>query len=81
MATIEERVVVTREFVSLLFMQVCAVADATDEEILQVCNAQNECGTSAGWSWVVREGNAPTPEAKPGPCETYPGRLHFLAGC
>ena len=37
--TTMERVVVSREFMGLFSMQVCAVKDATDEEILEVCRA------------------------------------------
>jgi hypothetical protein len=50
-----ERVVVTRAFLGICHMQVCAVADATDEEILTTCNSQNPSGTSGGWSRVIRE--------------------------
>lgn len=76
----EERVVVTRPFVGLIHMQVCAVADATDEEILEVCNRDNPSFTSAGWSYVHRN-NTEHPNLNPGPCQDFPGRVHFLVGC
>lgn len=36
-----DRVLVIRTFVGICHMQVCAVNDATDEEILAVCNHAN----------------------------------------
>ena|SRR3990172_6866517 len=80
-----ERVVISKMFVSLLFMQVCAVPDATDEEILELCNRKNVCGTSAGWSYVVRAKRDDdywiTDNHLPKPCEQFAPRLHFLVGC
>lgn len=40
------KVVVTRPFMGICGMQVCAHKDATDEEILAVCNGENPSGTS-----------------------------------
>jgi hypothetical protein len=71
-----ERVVITNAFVGFCHMQVCAVSDATDEEILLVCNSQNPSGTSNGWTMVLRDG-----EGGPVACEQEPGRMHFLAVC
>lgn len=70
------RVIVTKPMVGVCHMQVCAVADATDEEILDVCNRENPSGTTHGWSEVVREG-----DGAPVPCADDPGRRHFLAVC
>ena len=50
----EKRVIVTRPVVGICNMQVCIVKDATDEEILRVCNKENPSGTSHGWATVVR---------------------------
>lgn len=79
------RVVVSREFCGLIGMQVCAVADATDEEILEVCNRENPSGTSNGWGSVIR---APVDgdmwrreDTKPVACSEYPERLHFMVLC
>jgi hypothetical protein len=79
------RVIVTRPMVGLVAMQVCAVADVTDEEILAVCNTENPSGTSGGWSKVLRE---ITPgslyDAKdclPTQCSDHSDRLHFLVLC
>jgi hypothetical protein len=72
------RVVVTRPMIGLLYMQVCAETDATDEEILATCNRENLCGTTNGWAGVYRgdeEGK------KPGPCDDHPGRTHFIVNC
>lgn len=70
------RVVVTNCFVNLTTMQVCAVKDATDEEILDVCNSLNSSGTSAGWSEVIRSG-----ENSPVVCAEDKDRLHILVVC
>ena len=73
-----ERVVATRAFVGICHMQVCAVKDATDEEILEVCNRENRSGTTNGWVNVKRTAEG---EAKPGPCDDNPERLHILVAC
>ncbi len=80
-----ERVIVTRQFVNICTMQVCAVSDATDDEILAVCNRENTSGTSMGWSEVLRvadednmfKGSNKLPVA----CADDPTRLHFLVLC
>jgi hypothetical protein len=81
-----ERVMVSRPMVGLFAMQVCAVDDATDEEILEVCNRDNPCGTSLGWCKVIRkEGDVPEDSAGnkgiPCPCVAAHGRTHFLITC
>jgi len=55
---------------------VCAAADATDEEILGVCN--KVLRRMPGWCRVVREGsNVPT-VLWPRPCPDYPNRIHYV---
>ncbi len=91
-----DRVIVTRPIMGLCAMQVCAVADATDEEILLICNRQNPSGTTAGWSRVVRsldpdriwirEDMLPVPcggitPDDEGSSERIEGRVHFLVTC
>ena len=77
-----ERVEITQCMVGICHMQVCAVDDATDEEILEVCNSQNPSGTSGGWQEVVREElEFNIKEMLPRPCSDYPGRTHFLVAC
>ena len=77
-----ERVVVNNFFVNIFTMQVCAVKDATDEEILQVCNSQNPAGTRSGWSKVIRTSDDhDMPEALPVQCAEDPDRLHYLVSC
>lgn len=71
-----DRVIITKPMVGLFTMQVCAVKDATDEEILSVCNSQNPSGTSAGWCEVIRSG-----EGEPVVCEEGKERLHILVIC
>jgi hypothetical protein len=70
------RVIVTRFMVGICHMQVCAIADVTDEEILEVCNRENPSGTTAGWGKVIREG-----DGKHRQCSDYPDRMHFLVEC
>lgn len=70
------RVIVTKFMVGICHMQVCAVQDATDEEILAVANAENPSGTTLGWGAVVREG-----EGAPVQCKDYGNRKHFLCAC
>ncbi len=71
-----ERVIVTRPVCGICHMQVCAVADATDEEILKVCNGENPSGTTNGWDAVIRRG-----DGAPVVCATYPERRHIMVSC
>ena len=77
------RVIVTRPVVGLCHMQVCAVNDATDEEILLECNLQNQSGTTNGWSYVCR--NVQPDEfwgdAGPKQCAEHSDRIHYLVAC
>lgn len=79
------RVVVTKPFCGLVAMQVCACKDATDEEILDVCNKENRAGTSNGWMQVLRTedqlSNGQPKECLPIQCEDAEDRLHFLVYC
>lgn len=76
----EPRVHITRYMVGICHMQVCAVADATDEEILRVCNERNPAGTEAGWTTVFRE-DAEGLGRAPVTCKLIPERRHFLVAC
>lgn len=86
-----ERVEITRPIITdaglmgLAMMQVCAVDDATDEEILLACNRDNPAGTSNGWCEVVRVADESSPyktENKlPVDCEDHTGRKHFVVLC
>ena len=80
-AQIDERVVITRTMVGIVHMQVCAVADATDDEILSICNRENPAGTSNGWSHVCREDDEYWGKTEPGPCADHSGRVHYLVHC
>ncbi len=60
-------------------MQVCAQKDATDEEILNVCNAENPSGTRGGWSGVVREDEENYPGSVQ--CDDNEDRLHLIITC
>lgn len=74
------RVLVTAPFVGICHMQVCAVEDATDEEILFACNSKSPSGTSNGWAEVVRDSD-PVENMRPKACSQEPGRVHFLVAC
>lgn len=82
-----ERVIITRCMVGICHMQVCAVNDATDEEILEKCNRENPSGTSHGWGTVVRTvekdgGIFDDPSMLPKPCADHSEtRTHFLVAC
>ena len=67
------RVQITRPWAGLCHMQVCVAADATDEEILEICNAVNPSGTSRGWETVDRGDVVP--------CANEPGRIHLIVEC
>jgi hypothetical protein len=76
-----DRVVITQPVIGICFMQVCAVKDVTDEEILRVCNSQNPSGTTNGWNGVIRENMKDCPDSGPKQCAEYEDRLHFLVAC
>ncbi len=80
-----DRVIVTKAMVGICGMQVCAEKDATNDEILAVCNQDNPSGTTNGWSRVVRnidkESWFTDETALPIQCESYPDRIHFLVIC
>ncbi len=72
------RIIVLKPVVGIYSMQVCAVSDATDREILSVCDAENPSGSARGWTQVDRsKGGAPGPVV----CVDDPQRQHFLVDC
>lgn len=75
------RVVVTRPIKGIAHMQVCAVSDATDEEILEVCNRLNPSGAEHGWSSVCHEDSAFWGKVAPIQCADDPTRTHFIVSC
>lgn len=78
----EERVIITRMMMGICHMQVCTIHDATDEEILEVCNRENPSGTQHGWGRVIRELDENDSENMlPRTCDDNPGRIHFLISC
>lgn len=74
------KVEINRFFLDLCHMQVCAEAGATDEEILDACNALNPSGTTLGWTRVIRD-DPEYPNRNPVTCATNPKRVHFLVTC
>lgn len=81
--TYVNRVLITRIIVGICHMQVCAVIDATDDEILTICNRENPSGTIAGWGRVIREDQEPDMfgDLRPVVCAMDPERRHFMVGC
>ena len=78
----QERVIVARAVVGICHMQVCAIDDATDEEILAKCNAENPSGTTSGWSSVCRDGyEFMEQNGDPVKCSDFGDRTHFLVVC
>lgn len=82
-----DKVVITRAIVGIYGMQVCAKKDASDEEILMICNRENPSGTTNGWTKVVRHARGAeielfnTENSLPVQCADYPDRSHFLVIC
>ncbi len=73
-----QRVKITKAILGIVHMQVCAVEDATDEEILEFCNRKNAAGATTVWMKVIREGSeGPFAPAK---CKEHEGRTHFVIG-
>jgi hypothetical protein len=72
------RVAVSNPVVGIVGMQVCAVLDASDEEILALCNRENPSGTTQGWTTVHREACGPV---APVVCASDATRLHLLVSC
>lgn len=71
-----EKVIITRPILGICHMQACVEKDATDDEILEVCNKENPSGTTNGWTNIIRWG-----DGAPVQCEDNPDRLHVLAVC
>ena len=74
-----DRVLITKPIVGIAHMQVCAKAEATDDEILATCNGSNPSGTTHGWGVVIREDDHTG--AGPVVCGAHPDRLHILVMC
>lgn len=72
-------VVVTSPSIGLLYMQVCCKKGVSDQEILEVCNTDNPCGTSLGWANVIR--NDTEKHKCPVQCVDDPDREHILINC
>lgn len=74
---VTDRIIITGHVLGICSMQLCAVSDATDEELLAFANEHNPSGTERGWVRVVRD-----PENRaPVPCQSHAGRVHFLLDC
>ena len=81
-----ERVFLTGLYAGVWSNHVCVVPDATDEEILAVCNANEPSvyGKKYRWTRVIRtEEDAKAigvswKDAKPGTCLECPPRIHMV---
>ncbi|GAA4465464.1 hypothetical protein [Novipirellula rosea] len=73
-----QRVRITKAILGIVHMQVCAVDDATDEEILEFCNRNNSSDDHSVWKKVIREGSEGP--FSPTKCKDYEGRTHFVVG-
>ena len=80
-----KRVEITNPFCFLFGMQVCAIDDATDEEILARCNTDNPSGTTMGWTTVLRETDdeiiGHEHNKAPVACQDHNGRTHYIVLC
>ena len=75
-----KRVEITKPMIGICYMQVCAVIDSTDEEILKVANRENPSGTTNGWSEVAREDYEDV-RMRPVICDDDKNRKHFILIC
>jgi len=79
-----ERIEVMKPVLRYLWMTVCAVDDATDDEILEACEKLNPAGTTMGWAAVVRTTDGSFMHGgEQGPREVcdHPGRTHLVVVC
>lgn len=82
----EQRVFVVKGYNGFRAQQVCVLPEATDEEILKACNAENPQLVTGGWHTVVRDEEhakelGVDETAAPGKCVECEGRLHKIAIC
>lgn len=75
------RVTVTNPCLGITGMQVCAISDASDDEILEVANRENPSGTMNGWTDVVRKVENGNEKMLPVSCSQEPGRIHLIVTC
>jgi hypothetical protein len=77
-------VFITDNWAGLCTKQVCVVPDATDEEILAVCNAEDNriIPGSGKWDIVIRTAKdarrAKVEFTPPGTCVECPPRVHMV---
>lgn len=83
-----EPVTILRTMIGICGMSVCAAKDATDADIIAVCNRLNPSGTSNGWGTVVRDESQSffmdaegKPNDLPVTCKDDPNRLHLVVLC
>ena len=74
------RIEITKPMIGICYMQVCAIHDVTDEEILEYANEHNPAGTENGWVEVAREDHKDS-NRHPVVCEDNIDRRHFILIC
>lgn len=75
-------VVVTRGFMGLLYMQVCAHKDVPHDVVQDEANRQNPAGTENGWFLIVEDGeHGNSPDQWPVACKDDPDRFHYMLVC
>ena len=75
-----DRVIVTKPMIGICYMQVCAEANVSDKEILEVANRENPAGTTNGWTTVARD-NEEDERLNAVTCDDDPSRKHFIVIC
>ncbi len=76
--TRKANVLIIQRVVGVMHMQVCAEADTTDEEILEVCNRENPSGTANGWMKVLRDDSSFGPTTCKCPRDDTHNRKHYM---
>lgn len=71
------RVDVSKATMGVVYMQVCACKDATDSEIIEVCNRENPTTVLGGWEKVFRV-DTEFADLRPKQCQVDSERLHLL---
>jgi hypothetical protein len=71
-----DRIIITKPFLGIFNMQVCAVNDATEEEIIAFANDTNPSGTTLGWTHISYGS-----KQEPVKCADDPNRIHYILVC
>jgi len=76
-----DRIIITKPMHGICMMQVCAIKNIKDKELLDYVNIHNPSGTKNGWTKVIRD-DKEHPDCNPIKCADHPNkRVHFLIAC